>query len=110
MKLKYSNVEIRAKLQKNYMIQIIKDFLSRQIVQTWDTFVHVAFHGKGLTGACLAISKARYFGPLECAFNQWPNRVLINLFVGSFLVKGKVEIEGGLFNIFGEVYFLSVIV
>ena len=56
----------------------------------------------------MSIGKARDLALLEGGFNDGSDDYGVDLLVGVVGVEGVVEVEVVLFDVFGEVYFLSV--
>jgi hypothetical protein len=86
---------------------IAEDILAGQRIQTVlrefaSTRTH---HGKGLTRACLTIGKTCGLAAIHRKGNQRPTRLLINLFVGGFMMESRIKNKLVLLNVFCQVHF-----
>ena len=95
-----------AELRTIYLLQQPEDLSRAQVVKSRDALFHVSLHRKGFACACLSIGEARYFSALESIFDEGTNGLLIDLVIVGLFVVGVVEVEGGLFEVLGEVNLL----
>ena len=85
-----------------------ENLFSPEVVHSRHSLRYITLHGVSLAGPGLPVSEAGYFGALECIFDEWPDRLLINLLVIASLVVGVIKVEGGFLEVLGEIEFLPI--
>lgn len=55
----------------------------------------------------MAVSKAGYLGAFEGTVDKGPDGLIINLLIVGLFIEGVIEVESSLFDVFGEIDFLS---
>ena len=90
------------------MLEVVEDLFGGQVVQSWHAFGHVALHGESFSWTGLAVSEAGNLGTFEGTVNKGPDGLIINLLIVGLFIEGVIEVESGLFDVLGEIDFLSM--